>query len=134
MKDFKVRAWDKIVNKMFIPTMINQFGDVRHTYEGGETWLLKETDSFDLMLYSGINDCNNKQMCESDIIKFHCNYADRKKVGYRTGVLTWNETYLRFELIVPGFDEPFDIKDETDEYSKREILGNIYQDPQLLDN
>lgn len=125
MREFKFRAWDKIVNKMFIPTMINQFGDVRHTYEGGETWLLKATDSFDLMLFAGQKDKNGKDIFQGDL----CKMDDEKHIF----VISWNDKFASFCISRKGwmFNHYFG---ESCVSGDIEIIGNIYENPQLLTN
>ncbi len=112
---------------MFIPSMINMDGDVRHTYEGGETWLLKSTDSFELIQFTGLKDKNGKDIYEGDII----NYKIKSTPISTNSVVFKREVKITEEgLLLPFFDYcPEYLIWDMEFY---EVIGNIYETPNLL--
>lgn len=115
-REIKFRAWDKIVNKMFAPSMINKDGDVRHTYEGGETWLLKATGSFVLMQYTGLKDKKGKEIYEGDLCKKYY------KGEWVTLQIAWNPLGMWSVKWKDGYLNNYHIHS-----GNLEVIGNVYE-------
>lgn len=75
--------------------------------------------------YTGLKDKNGKEIYEWDILKFS---------EVDTAIVEWNEKYAYF-MIKPIQDYYFDsdVLGHAIEYSKVEIIGNIYDNPELLE-
>ena len=120
MREIKARVWDKQEKKMIY--------DAERTYDGypvdgvycfGE--LIYFPDIYDVMLYTGLKDINNKKIYKKDILQFS---------NGNLGEVIWS--HLR-----AGFDVAFAnaMPEGLDSIlaSKCEIVGNIYENKELLE-
>lgn len=75
--------------------------------------------------YTGLHDKNRKEIYEGDILRFS---------DVDTAVVEWNSEYGSF-TVKPIQDYYFDseILGHTIEYNKVEVIGNIYDNPELLE-
>ena len=73
----------------------------------------------ELEQYTGLKDKNGKEIYECDIIE-----AD-----YGFGLVTFNKTTCSFE-----YDFEIDVDDLWVYAQKSEVIGNIYENPELLKN
>ena len=122
---FDIGTGGKFIKKMFIPSMINQYGDVRHTFEDGETWLLKGTNSFELILCSGLKDKHGKDIYRGDIFMF----GDIQNVLlFKNGMFCY-ETSCKNDF-VPLANRWFEWK--NDQSNEIEVIGNIFENEKLI--
>lgn len=148
-REIKFRAWDIKENKMFTPSSISfkdgqlwvcdSYGDNKLEYE-----MLKPNGL--LMQYTGLKDKNGVEIYEGDIISEEAGIFQDDKYK-RIGLVEWNradkETGM-WELHTKKFVaigknekdkngisyyEPFGLACGV---NKREVIGNIYQNPELL--
>ncbi len=73
--------------------------------------------------YTGLHDKNGKEIYEGDILQIDIDRA----------WIIWNEKYCYFQLVPIGdyyFDS--DVIGQTLEYTETEIIGNIYENKELL--
>lgn len=140
MRCKKFRAWhDKLDKMVYGPFSISHDGDVGWVDENGKDW-----SDFELLEYTGFKDNNGKEIYEGDIIK-SSNFR-MKRPG--ESALEWAVEMHGNEdsILVIGFDEKlgcFECKytcghwvDELfcDSLEDCEIIGNIYENPELLEN
>ena len=88
---------------------------------------------FELMLFSSFNDCNDKQICQGDIV-----YHEDEDIicGYGTFFVD----YVQDEFVLQFLENyekrdmyPFTkLKDACHVMSKVEIIGNVFENPEML--
>lgn len=122
----KYRAWDKEIKIMIDISLIN----FKERSICGEHWKFGQTESINfeeikLMKSTGLKDKNDKEIFEKDIV----DYKGRK------AIVKWHSSYACF--IYEFVDE---LQNRTTEwqplylsYYKFEIIGNIYENPELLE-
>lgn len=129
MREFKFRAWDKKYNEM-IPDLICFYkdGGISHNNHfnsdispfRGYMW---DSRNLEIMQYTGLTDKNGVEVCEGDV----GNDKFNNKV-----IVKWNEQFYCHALLtideVVKDDWNFDLNDLN------EIVGNIYENPELLRN
>jgi uncharacterized phage protein (TIGR01671 family) len=139
-RDIKFRAWDNHEKKWLMgyeyPNLggFSMFGECMLFEEWSNVlnkFILQQRDrkydDLKLMQYSGENDKTGKLIYESDIVK----------CGYGTGVVIFHAGCFMVEWIDDKESEMeflFSRKGRSarDEYESFEIIGNIYQHPNLL--
>ena len=113
MRTIKFRAWDKIKGQMFVPSSLNWKEDVLwvcdvHGNTRHEFELVREHHN--LMQFTGLLDKNGREVYEGDILDTR--YGRMKVYDIHS---------LCGDINMPDEDE-------------REIIGNIYSDPHLLNS
>ena len=122
----KYRAWDKETQTMLDVSLI----DFNKSVLVGEHWEFGETnfinfDDVNLMQSTGLFDKNGKEIFEKDIL----DYNGRKVI------VKWHGSYASF--IYEFVDELQNRKTEWKplylSYYHFKIIGNVYQNPELLE-
>lgn len=117
MREIKFRAWDRQTKRMFDPYLIESseklcWGEMLDQHEKGNVILMQ---------YTGLHDDNGTSIYEMDIIEF---YKDTPFL------VIWSQDYGK--LMYSNRDEK-GIGGLTKSSSKRcKVLGNIYENPELL--
>lgn len=131
MREIKLRVWDKTRKMMFeavayYPTLKSV--DVIYKYKDGVSNKVNlYGDTFELMQYTGLKDKNGKEIFEGDI----CTYNKYTKESGRKEhsepkVIFWDESKAGFEINPKGNYQAGLF------YWEYEIIGNIYENPELL--
>ena len=116
MREIKLRAWDKLNKEMINIESIN-FQE-RRVYRNDVSYL--NFNDTELMEYTGLKDMKEKEIYEGDIVTLH---NDKYKVIFNTGEARYVLREDEFEMEIPF----------TNNNNRRmEIIGNIYENPELL--
>lgn len=125
---FKFRFWHKPTQKMLACYGFNEHYTFADTLDGiGMEYNPCSTKDCILMQCTGLKDKNGKLIYEGDIVKFSSIY------GHAIFEIKWSD-----ELSTFGYED-----DETDfselgrlyqEAAYVEIIGNIYENPELLED
>ena len=151
-REIKFRAWDTILERMEkIP-----FGENMYWYEEN---YCDDFDSFEVMQYTGLKDKNGKEIYEGDIITYLDNSHDYggDGCGNRKGVCKFSEITGSFFFKGDDGDtrDYMNLVRMQEQWSKEsgqtasspfrdgklvksmleiEVIGNIYENPELIDN
>ena len=122
MREIKFRVWDKKENEMFYSDMYQNKTSMIY----GLGNFLKECSDIEepIMQYTGLKDKNGVEIYEGDIIKY-----DFNNLNYRIEFINAEFIARRFyENIEDLYPTEFDFGKEC------EVLGNIYENPELLND
>ena len=125
----KFRAWDKETKTMLDVSLI----DFKKSVLVGEHWEFGETnfinfDDVNLMQSTGLYDKNGKEIFEGDIVQFEDYYIESDLPYINMGIVEWSQG--QFTITNRASVEMEDLFDE--EFLDSTIIGNIYENPELL--
>jgi len=148
MREIKFRAWDKENKKMvyngYFDEFKGPFGDYRYVLvsinldgsinaqipdDGGKNGLHEhdsddfKKDRIELMQCTGLKDTAGREIFEGDFLRATHPSVEFNHIGY----VQYNEEVAAFELYRDVY-----ISMPLLEYDKFEIIGNIYENPELL--
>jgi len=136
MRELKFRAWD---GNMMLPiesrdvdTSIQDKEEVEETKIKDWDLLFDKDEEIVVMQYSGLKDKNGKEMYEGDIVNLH-DWGNENYLIGRAEVI-WDKAYCKFDFRrISGLS----IENDND-YDKfrtnPEVIGNVYENPELLVN
>ena len=118
----KFRAWLKEENEMIIVDTMNWFNDEFESIGDGITFL-RGADKVELMQSTGLKDKNGKEIFEGDIVEMAKDvYSDLtyyEIVRHRGGAYRLESNQHGCELWL--------------RHTNCEVIGNIYENPELLE-
>ena len=127
MREIKFRVWDKNDKRIFIdPQMIDFYnkiiGYMQYTSYSIPVGF-EEFEYSELMEWTGLYDKNGEDIYEGDIVKLRANHG--------IGVIKYSDEWGAFvvEYIKP---RPLAVLGMNYYKEDIEVLGNIYQNPELL--
>ena len=132
----KYRAWDKARNEMNYKVMVGNCDTDDENWTCPIIWIEEKKDwlHFDdyecIMQSTGLLDKNGKEIFEGDIVQFEDCYEVSDFLYINTGIIEWcqggfhvtNRNSVEMEDLLDG-----EILDVT-------IIGNIYENPELLED
>lgn len=132
MREIKFRAWDKEEHEMFSDvSIIDDTWDMLNEF-------LKHKDELVFMQYTGLTDKNGVEIYEGDILT-SLEYPFQDDGGYNYhGVVEWADEAGAFAITKRVANSKIrGISDGIAEYMEDielfEIIGNIYENPELLE-
>jgi uncharacterized phage protein (TIGR01671 family) len=125
MREIKFRAWDKKHKLMYIINNIN-FNDNCATGVNNGEWYEFGIDR--LMQYTGLKDKNGLEVYESDICKIQYSLDSQKNSYCEDGIVLIE--YCDGSYWACSKEDKFSVI--IDKQEVLEIIGNIYENPDLL--
>jgi uncharacterized phage protein (TIGR01671 family) len=120
MRAIKFRAWDSARGQMAPFTTDEEEGDVFRF--GGYYWPLGaalESDQLQVMQFTGLTDKNGKDIYEGDVVK---------QFNGLTAECKWDRQFAGFV-----YDKEWMVDVESS-HNSVEVIGNIHENPELLEN
>lgn len=149
MREIKFRVWEK-------PAVLLQGKDEGTKVFEGRMWtdndpkfwaycLMNERDEYELLQYTGLKDKNGKEIYEGDILVTWINVTEELNLGFEirkgfrvisTWIIKWSEntpSWCIEQVLIDG--SRMESGMISNEYlTNFEIIGNIYENPELLSN
>jgi len=113
-RDIKFRAWDHREGKMWEPIIRPDGVLMTDNLYGGYTTYYDQIPSDPLMQYTGLKDKNGVEIYEGDVV---------------VAAWHWTEPHL---VELP--DDYYDFQEYALGSEELEVLGNIYENPELLES
>ena len=142
MKEIKFRAYD-LKKKVVFPVHRIDFNKINQSIEfikgyddwdkdgytvyGGGNMKYANKDRYILMQYTGLKDKNGKEIYEGDIVKVFLSC----KGDYITAEIKYSEEYAQY--IIVNTRCIIHEAESLGDYNELEIIGNIYDNPDLLE-
>ena len=129
MREIKFRLLDKKENKVVYTrdVIINIHGDIFEYDFEKQNYV--ETNNYNILQYTGLKDKNGKKIYEGDILRYISKWLDHPRdfiVKFKDGFFG-QEEINRFGYIEEGHEIDIWI-----DWEELEIIGNIYENPELL--
>ncbi|WP_261080349.1 YopX family protein [Streptococcus mitis] len=130
----KFRVWHRELGRlMSVKCMFFQDSEIEE-FELNDAlmndYITAYPDEIELMQSTGLQDKNGKEIFEGDVVRYNIDVVDIKKhptLGFYT-VLNGREGFFGDGMIIEDFEK------DAEEFSQIvEIIGNVYKNPELLE-
>ena len=127
MREIKFRAWLK-KDKLMVDVIewINN-GRIGISINDAAPYIIQPLN-YELMQYTGLKDKNGKEIYEGDKVNVLSSFNGEVADWLPTLTVAWDDANAQFV-----FTEPVDWELSWDEITECEVIGNIYENPELLD-
>lgn len=128
MREIKFRAWDRITKTMRTmdnPNYTTTGPGWKTKYFGDLQWFFSDfVGDFELMQYTGLKDKKGKDIYEGDIVKWNP-WRSGNEDAWHNGQIMWHEQG-KWCIKENYINTPIGV------YHRIEVIGNIYENPELL--
>ena len=144
MRTIKFRAWDgKYMDYDVLVNSSGAFGEPDIKYNTPNTEINKYPDNTIIMQFTGLHDKNGKEIYEGDVVNWGMHHPNSEEIFHRYAIVEFNPD-IQFKIIFYINSQNGNRK-ETDGHIFRfgqfaykdtekhlQVLGNIYENPELL--
>lgn len=136
MREIKFRAWDGSIKQMVIPNAVHLTGGNPvaewHDFSGGLHLSNMPGSDVTLMQYTGLKDKNGVEIYEADVVRYNTGETWLAGWNAREAGFVFKNGYIVDEL---GRRKPSGIGyGQNPGMHEVEVIGNIYENPELLEN
>lgn len=126
----KFRAWDKVFKEMVqVNALVLDEQVVKVTYKNGNV-AKEDMKEYELMQSTGLKDKNNQEIFEGDILIVSDEHSWLEVVSYNQEKAMFVTEEINRKYKVP--ESPLNDLFDTNIF-KFKVLGNIYENPELLE-
>jgi len=132
MREIKFRAWNKKEKFMGEPFRITELKDLFSQYTSQKEYFVPEVLDFDdciLMQFIGLKDKNGKEIYNDFIVKYKDEHGEEQ-----IGVVIDLGYKIYIEAVLGDEEGNQDLELHPDYCKEIEVIGNIYENPELLRN